>query len=75
MPHIAGGSLSGESSTPRLVIADERVEVAGASGDHDDFPGAKVLHKKTEWVKFYRARIVFSKLTNKNKTSNNSGRE
>ena len=67
IPHVSIGGGGGEGGAPRLVITEERIEVAGASGDHDDFPGAKVLHKKTKRVKLYRARIIFGKLTNGNK--------
>ena len=63
MPHVCGGGRGEESSGPSLVIAGEWIEIARASGDHEDPPGAKILHKKAERVKFDRTRIVVSELT------------
>ena len=73
VPHVRGGDGGGEGIAPRLVIAEEGIEVAGASGDHDDPPGAKILHKKAERVKFDRTRIVASELTYRDETSDNAG--
>ena len=67
VPHITIGDSSGKGSAPSLVAAVKGVEVAEASVDQDDFPSAKVLHKKTKRVKLYRARIILGKLTNGNK--------
>ena len=75
VPHISGCDGGRESSTPGLVVAKKRAEVAGASGDHDDFPGSKILHKKAKWVKFYGTRVIFGKLTNGDKRGDNSRRK
>ena len=40
VPHVRGGDGGGEGSAQRLVIAEEGIEVARASGDHDDPPGS-----------------------------------
>ena len=68
MPHIGGGDGGGESRAPSLVIPKEQIEIAGASGDHEYPPGAKILHKKAKGVKFNRARVVFGELTDRDKT-------
>ena len=65
MPQIRGGGE--ECGPPCWFIANEGVEVAGTSGDHENFPSVKILHKKTEKVKFDRERVIMSKLTNINK--------
>ena len=64
VPNVGGGGGGGESSAPWLVIAEERVEVAGASGDHDDPPGSKILHNKAIGGKFNRAQVIFGELAN-----------
>ena len=40
VPHVRGGDGGGEGSAQRLVIAEEGIEVARASRDHDDPPGS-----------------------------------
>lgn len=64
MPQVGGGGGGGERSWPRRVIAEEWVEVAGASGDHENLPGVQILQKKAKGVKFNGARFIACKLAN-----------
>ena len=75
MPHIAVGGRSRESSAPRRVVAEEWVEVAGASGDQDYPPCAKILHKKAKWEKFYGTKIIFGELANGDQASGDGWRK
>ena len=75
MPHITVGGRSGESSASRRVGAEEWVEVAGASGDQDYPPCAKILHKKAKWVKFDGTKVIFCELTSRDKASGDGGGE
>ena len=75
MPHVTIGGCGGEGSAPRRVIAEERVEVAGASGDQDYPPGSKILHKKAKWVKFDGTKIIFDKLANRDEASSDRREE
>ena len=52
MPHAGSGDGGRKGSAPRLVIPEERIEVAGASGDHENLPGVQILQKKAKGVKF-----------------------
>ena len=64
MPQVRGCGCK-ESRRRRRFIANEGVEIAVANGDHENSSSAKILHKKTTRVKFNRARIIFSKFTNR----------
>jgi hypothetical protein len=53
----------------RLIGGDD-VERAGATASLDHVPSAKVLYRKTKWVKFNGNKIINSKLTNRHKVFN-----
>lgn len=52
VPQVAGGGGRGEDGMPWEIIAEEGVQITGATGDHDDFPGSKILHNKTRGKEF-----------------------
>jgi hypothetical protein len=51
----------------------ERVEGPGAVTPSEKGPGGKILHRETKQIKFHRARIVSSELTNGKKILNDIG--
>ena len=67
-PQVRGGGGE-ESGRRRRFIANKGVEIAMANGDHENSSSAKILHKKTTWIKFNRARIIFSEFTNRDEAS------
>ena len=74
MPKLGGGG--GDESSGVMVDdrGGEHVEISMAIAAKDHDPGAKVLHKKTKRVKLYRARIIFGKVANRDKTSDDMRR-
>ena len=51
-----------ESSAAGGGVAMKRVKWIGTTRRHDESPGGKVLHRKTEGIKFNRTRIAPSKI-------------
>ena len=53
----------------------KRVERAGAIAPGDHAPGPEILHRETKGVKLDRTGVISGELTNRDKISDNVGRD